>query len=78
MGPGVPPYVLGARIVSIMGMSLSLSLGLLFLIGGWWLICGIAFIAFLPSLGLLVFVERYAQGAVLSTAEDKMIDLDLT
>ena len=69
MGPGVPPYVLGARIVSIMGMSLSLSLGLLFLIGGWWLICGIAFMAFLPSLGLLVFVERYAQQAGLSPAE---------
>lgn len=69
MGPGVPPYVLGARIVSIMGMSLSLSLGLLFLIGGWWLICGIAFIAFLPSLGLLVFVERYAQQAGLSPAD---------
>ena len=70
MGPGVPPYVLGARIVSIMGMSLSLSLGLLFLIGGWWLICGIAFMAFLPSLGLLVFVERYAQQAGHSPVED--------
>ena len=76
MGPGVPPYVLGARIVSIMGMSLSLSLGLLFLIGGWWLICGIALIAFLPSLGVLVFVERYAQQAGLSPVEDS-IDRDL-
>jgi hypothetical protein len=59
-----------------MGMSLSLSLGLLFLIGGWWLICGIALIAFLPSLGLLVFVERYAQQAGLSPVEDST-DRDL-
>ena len=74
MGPGGRPYVLGARIISILGMSLSLSLGLLFLIGGWWLICGIAFAAFVPSFGLLAIVERYAQRAGYSPALDENVD----
>lgn len=57
---GLPPYVLVARIASIIGMSFALAIGLLFLIGGWWLASLVAFAAFLPSFGLMAYVERKA------------------
>lgn len=65
MGPtlmleGLPPYVLVARIGSILGMSFSLALGLLFLIGGSLLPASIAFAAFAPAFGLMVYAERRA------------------
>jgi hypothetical protein len=60
MPDGIPPYVLVARIVSILGMSFALALGLLLLIGGWIVPSLIAFACFAPSFGLLVIVERFA------------------
>ncbi len=57
---GLPPYVLVARIASIIGMSFALAIGLLFLIGGWLLPSLLAFAAFLPSFGLMAYVERRA------------------
>lgn len=59
MPDGIPPYVLVARISSILGMSFSLAIGLLMLIGGWLLPALVAFLFFAPSIGLLVFVERH-------------------
>jgi hypothetical protein len=58
MPDSTPPYVLVARIGSILGMSFSLAIGLLLLIGGWLLPALLAFILFAPSIGLLVLVER--------------------
>lgn len=58
MPDGTPPYVLVARISSILGMSFSLAIGLLLLIGGWLLPALLAFLLFAPSIGLLVLVER--------------------
>jgi hypothetical protein len=60
MPEGIPPYVLVARIASILGMSFSLAIGLLMLIGGWILPAAIAFLFFIPSFGLLALVERHA------------------
>jgi hypothetical protein len=60
MPDGIPPYVLVARIGSILGMSFSLAIGLLFLLGGFILPSLIAFAAFVPSFGLMAFVERKA------------------
>jgi len=57
---GLPPYVLVARIASIIGMSFALAIGLLLLIGGWVLPSLLAFAAFLPSFGLMAYVERKA------------------
>ena len=57
---GLPPYVLVARIASILGMSFALSIGLLLLIGGWVLWSLVAFAAFVPSFGLMAYVERKA------------------
>jgi hypothetical protein len=57
---GLPPYVLVARIASIIGMSFALAIGLLLLIGGWVLPSLLAFAAFLPSFGLMAYVERRA------------------
>jgi hypothetical protein len=57
---GLPPYVLVARIGSILGMSFALALGLLFLIGGWLLPALVAFAAFAPAFGIMVYAERRA------------------
>ena len=57
---GLPPYVLVARIGSILGMSFALALGLLFLIGGWLLPALVAFAGFAPAFGLMVYAERRA------------------
>lgn len=67
MPDGIPPYVLVVRIASILGMSFSLAIGLLLLIGGWILPSLIAFALFAPSFGLLVMIERFA--AIDSDAE---------
>lgn len=60
MPEGIPAYVLVARIGSILGMSFSLALGLLMLIGGWWVPSLIAFAFFIPSFGIMALVERKA------------------
>ncbi|GMU39176.1 MAG: hypothetical protein AMXMBFR23_00420 [Chloroflexota bacterium] len=60
MPEGIPPYVLVARIGSILGMSFSLAIGLLFLLGGIIVPSLIAFAAFIPSFGLMAYVERKA------------------
>jgi hypothetical protein len=57
---GLPPYVLVARIGSILGMSLALSIGLLLLIGGLVLPALVALAAFIPSFAIMVYVERRA------------------
>jgi len=56
----IPPYVLVARIGSILGMAFALSVGLLLLIGGLIVPSLVAFILFVPSFGLMVLVERHA------------------
>ncbi len=58
----LPPYVLVARIGSILGMAFALSIGLLLLIGGSVLPSVVAFAAFAPAFGLMVLVERHAEG----------------
>ena len=60
MPEGIPAYVLVARIGSILGMSFALALGLLMLIGGWWVASLIAFACFIPSFGVMALVERKA------------------
>ncbi|MPZ99924.1 MAG: hypothetical protein GEU80_11445 [Dehalococcoidia bacterium] len=60
MPEGIPPYVLVARIGSILGMSFALAIGLLLLIGGLILPSLIAFLLFIPSFGIMVAVERHA------------------
>jgi hypothetical protein len=60
MPEGLPPYVLVARIGSILAMSFALALGFLFLLAGWWLISLAAFGCFVPAFALMAFVERHA------------------
>ncbi|MEX1022394.1 MAG: hypothetical protein WD058_04525 [Dehalococcoidia bacterium] len=60
MPDGIPPYVLVARIGSILGMSFALAIGLLMLIGGWWIASLVAFAFFIPSFGVMALVERKA------------------
>ncbi len=58
---GPPPYVLVARISSILGMSFALAMGLLLLIGGTLVPALVAFAGFVPAFGLMVVVERFAE-----------------
>ena len=58
----LPPYVLVARIGSILGMSFALAVGLLLLIGGSVVPAIVAFAAFLPAFGLMLLAERLAEG----------------
>jgi hypothetical protein len=60
MPDGLPPYVLVARIGSILGMSFALAIGLLCLLAAWWIPAIVAFACFIPSFGLMAFVERHA------------------
>ena len=52
--------MLVARIGSILGMAFALAIGLLLLIGGFILPSLVAFLAFLPSFGIMVLAERHA------------------
>ena len=56
----LPPYVLVARIASILGMSFAMAIGLLLLIGGFVIPSLIAFVLFVPSFTLMALVERQA------------------
>ena len=56
----LPPYVLVARIASILGMAFAMAIGLLLLIGGFVLPSLIAFALFVPSFTLMALVERQA------------------
>lgn len=60
MPDGLPPYVLVARITSILGMAFAVAFGLLFLIGGFFVPALAAFAAFLPSFAVMVYAERRA------------------
>lgn len=60
MPEGLPAYVLVARIASILGMSFALAIGLLLLIGGLIVPSLVALFFFIPSLALMVVVERHA------------------
>ncbi len=60
MPDGIPPYLLVARIGSVLGMSFALAIGLLLLIGGLVVPAIIALLMFIPSIGLMLLVERHA------------------
>ena len=56
----LPPYVLVARIASILGMSFALAIGLLLLLGGFVIASLLALAFFVPSLAIMVYAERLA------------------
>jgi len=60
MPEGLPPYVLVARIGSVLGMSFSIAIGLLLLIGGFVLSALISFALFIPAFAVMLFAERVA------------------
>jgi len=56
----VPPYVALVRIGAVIGMSIAAGLGLVLLVGGWWLQGLIAAAFALPFFGVMRLVERLA------------------
>ena len=60
MPEGLPPYLLVARIASVLGMALSSAIGLLLLIGGALIPSAVAFGLFIPAFALMLLAERRA------------------
>jgi hypothetical protein len=60
MPDGIPPYLLVARIGSVLGMAFALAIGLLLLIGGLVVPALVALSLFVPSIALMIIVERHA------------------
>ena len=56
----IPAYVIVARIGAVLSMSLSLAIGLLFLLGGFILPSLAAFAMFVPAMAIMVLAERRA------------------
>ncbi len=72
MNSGVTPYLLVARIVSIIGMGFTAAVAiLLFIMPAWWWAIGFT-LAFFPFLALIVTVEKYsARHGLIGTAPTK-------
>ncbi|MCA9853256.1 MAG: hypothetical protein KC482_06610 [Dehalococcoidia bacterium] len=76
MNSPVTPYVLAGRILSILGMSLSAALAILFFVGGfWWWGLG-ATAAFAPFFFLIWAVERYSTAHGLVGPPDPLYEDD--
>ncbi|KAA0229640.1 MAG: hypothetical protein HUU14_00965 [Dehalococcoidia bacterium] len=60
MNTGISPFVVAARILSVIGMGLTAAVAILLALVPEWLWAGAAALAFLPFLGLIVLVERYS------------------
>ncbi|MFB0900547.1 MAG: hypothetical protein QMB22_00880 [Dehalococcoidia bacterium] len=56
----IPVYVLVARIISVIGMSFAITLGLLLLIAGYFIESIIAFGFTFPSITIMAFLEKKA------------------
>lgn len=56
----ISPLVVVGRILAVIGMALSVSLGIFLLLGGLWTVGAIILLAFFPFFGLLFSVEWLA------------------
>lgn len=56
--PEIQPWVVAGRITGIIGMGLTISLGILFLLGALWVPGVIALVLTVPFVVLMVTVER--------------------
>lgn len=57
-GVRISPFVVAGRILAVIGMALSVSLGVFLLVGGVWIVGLAVLAAFLPFFALLFLVER--------------------
>ncbi|MBE7519167.1 MAG: hypothetical protein HS107_07950 [Thermoflexaceae bacterium] len=60
MNTGISPFVVAGRILAVIGMGLTAAVAILLALVPEWLWAGLAVLAFLPFLGLIVLVERYS------------------
>jgi len=56
--PEIQPWVVAGRITAIIGMGLTISVGILLLLGALWVPGIIALVLTLPFFGLMIGVER--------------------
>jgi hypothetical protein len=55
-----PAWLAVVRIISVLGMSLGISLGIFLALGAWWLPSILAFVAAVPFFFLMRYMEKYA------------------
>ncbi len=48
------------RIIAVLGMALSISLGIFMLLGGWWLPALVALACFIPFFAAMRWMEKHA------------------
>ena len=75
--PEIQPWVVVGRIVAILGMGLTISLGILFLLGAIW-VWGIALMLLtLPFFALMIGVERSKAAKAMTGVPPAALDPDL-
>ncbi len=60
MPEAIPAYVIVVRIGAVLSMSLSIAIGLMFLLGGFILPSLAAFAMFVPAMAIMMLAERRA------------------
>jgi hypothetical protein len=55
-----PAWLAVVRIISVLGMSLGISLGIFLALGAWWLPSLAAFVAAIPFFFLMRYMEKFA------------------
>ena len=74
VNPPITPWVVAGRILSIIGMGFTAAAAILLVIIPEWLLAGLALVAFVPFLLLIVVVERYSAKHGLIGPPDGMVD----
>lgn len=59
----ISPYLFLARITAVLGMSFTLAIAILALVGGWWSLAAIGVASFLPFFLLMRYIERGRDGS---------------
>lgn len=60
----INPYLFVARIAAILGMSITLAVAILAVIGALWVLAGLSLLVAVPFIALMLYVERGAQRQV--------------
>jgi hypothetical protein len=56
-----PPLLAVVRIISVLGMSFAIALGIFMLLGAWWWQAAVALVAAVPFFFLMRFMEKRAE-----------------
>ena len=75
--PEIQPWVVAGRIAAILGMGLTISLGILFLLGAIWVWAIALMLLTLPFFALMIAVERSKAAKAMTGRPPAALDPDL-